>query len=179
MATAGDGQEGERADLLRILDDERHNFLITVRDIDDEQARRKTTVSELTLGGLVKHVAATESSWINRILEPDQDEQFDLQSAMESHVMTDSDTLAGLLERYDAVRQRTESAIKQVSDLDTLVPLPLVPWAPERQWWSARFILLHVIRETAQHAGHADIIRESLDGANTTRQMGADAGMDV
>ncbi len=47
-----------------------------------------------------------------------------------------------------------------------------------RQWWTARRLLLHVLRETSHHSGHADIIRESLDGANTTMQMGADAGME-
>jgi hypothetical protein len=52
------------------------------------------------------------------------------------------------------------------------VPLPEAPWAPGVvNHWSARRILLHLMRETAQHAGHADIIRESLDGASTTAQL--------
>ena len=57
-------------------------------------------------------------------------------------------------------------------DLDRTVPLPEAPWAPGVNHWSARRILLHVLRETAQHAGHADIIRQTLDGANTTSQLG-------
>ncbi|MDX5451676.1 MAG: DinB family protein, partial [Rhodococcus sp. (in: high G+C Gram-positive bacteria)] len=85
--------------------------------------------------------------------------------------------VAGLLERYEAIAKETEAFVAGLEDLDLPVPLPTAPWAPERQWWSARKVLLHIIRETAHHSGHADIIRESLDGANTTRQQGADAGM--
>ncbi|MFE3029860.1 mycothiol transferase, partial [Nocardia tengchongensis] len=50
------------------------------------------------------------------------------------------------------------------------VPTPTAPWAPERVWLSVRYILLHILREIAHHSGHADIIREALDGANTTYQ---------
>ena len=46
-------------------------------------------------------------------------------------------------------------------------PLPKAPWFQPGESWSARQVLLHIIAETAQHAGHADIIRESLDGAKS------------
>jgi len=51
--------------------------------------------------------------------------------------------------------------------LDASQPLPDAPWFEPGARWSARRVFLHVIAETAQHAGHADIIRESLDGAKT------------
>ena len=169
---------GERADILALLADQRHNFLITMRDIDDEQARARTTVSELTLGGLLKHVAQTEQHWVTTILERDETASFDMESAMEQYRMSDGQTVAQLLEEYDEIARATEAAVASLDDLDMLVPLPTAPWAPERQWWPARRVLLHILRETAHHSGHADIIRESLDGANTTMQMGADAGME-
>ncbi|PRZ40514.1 uncharacterized protein DUF664 [Antricoccus suffuscus] len=169
---------GERADLVRMLDDQRHNFLITVRGLNDDQARAKPSASDLTLGGLVSHVMDTERHWIKTIAEPDENAEFDMEGAAEQYIMSDGDTLAVLLERYAEVARATSQFIAQIPDLDVLVPLPTAPWSPQRQWWSARYILLHVIRETAQHAGHADIIRESLDGASTTMQMGADAGME-
>ncbi|WP_305095023.1 DinB family protein [Prescottella sp. R16] len=169
---------GERADLLGLLADQRHNLLITVRGIDDEQARARTTVSELTLGGLIKHVTRTERNWLESIREPDENAEFDMADAAASHAMTGDETIAGLIDDYRKVAAETERTIAALDDLDTLIPLPTAPWAPERQWWTARRVLLHVLRETAQHSGHADIIRESLDGANTTRQMGEDAGME-
>src|SRR2546429_7038805 len=60
---------GERADLLALLAKARHFLRFTTRDITDEQARQRTTVSELTLGGLVKHVTAVERNWQRFIAE--------------------------------------------------------------------------------------------------------------
>jgi hypothetical protein len=60
---------GERADLLASLAKARHFLRFTVRDITEEQARQRTTVSELTLGGLVKHVTAVERNWRTFIVE--------------------------------------------------------------------------------------------------------------
>ncbi|MGX7731419.1 DinB family protein [Rhodococcus sp. 2H158] len=168
---------GERADILDMLAEQRKMFLITLRNLDDEQARTRSTVSDLTLGGLLKHVSTTEQHWIDTIRTLDDTAEFDMESAMEQYYMRDDETVAGLLERYEAIAEQTEAFVAGLADLDLQVPLPTAPWAPERQWWSARKVLLHIIRETAHHSGHADIIRESLDGANTTMQQGTDAGM--
>ena len=64
-STAG----GERADLLAALAKHRHFLCFTTRSLTDEQARQRTTVSELCLGGLIKHVTAVEQGWVNFILE--------------------------------------------------------------------------------------------------------------
>ncbi|MBC2642765.1 MULTISPECIES: DinB family protein [unclassified Rhodococcus (in: high G+C Gram-positive bacteria)] len=169
---------GERADILQILQEQRATLLITVRGIDDAQARQRSTVSDLTLGGLIKHVLHTEKHWVETILEPDENAEFDMEWAMEKYYMRDDETLEGLLAEYAEVARATETAVAGLDDLDVLIPLPTAPWAPERQWWTIRRTLLHIIRETGHHSGHADIIRESLDGGNTTMQMGADAGME-
>jgi uncharacterized damage-inducible protein DinB len=167
----------ERDDILGILAEQRDTVLITVRGMDDEQAARRTTVSALTLGGLIKHLAHTERSWIHVMTKADGEVPpggID----MDQYRMKEGETLAGLLAEYASAAAETETAVAGLSSLDKAVPLPVYPWSPpERVWWSARRVLLHLIRETAQHAGHADIIRESLDGANTTMRMGADAGM--
>ena len=62
-----------------------------------------------------------------------------------------------------------------VDDLDRVVPVPEgTRWAPpDLDGWSVRWILLHLIQETARHAGHADIIRESIDGATAFPLMAA------
>ncbi|MBB6419179.1 hypothetical protein HDC93_004781 [Streptomyces sp. AK010] len=83
--------------------------------------------------------------------------------------MAGSDTLPALLERYESAARAADEAVAGMPDLDVRVPLPRTPWSPPGPGhWSVRRILLHLIKETAQHAGHADIIRETLDGANTT-----------
>jgi hypothetical protein len=72
-----------------------------------------------------------------------------------------------LLDVYEQVAGRTDDLVRTLPDLDLSHPLPEAPWFAPGARWSARRVLLHVIAETAQHAGHADILRESLDGAKT------------
>src|SRR6202020_493263 len=79
--------------------------------------------------------------------------------------MLPGETLAGLLEQYEAVANRTDALVSELSNLDSSPPLPEAPWFEKGARWSARRVLLHIIAETAQHAGHADIIREALDGS--------------
>lgn len=78
--------------------------------------------------------------------------------------------------------QGTREVVGAISDLGRPVPVPKgVPWFPDDlDEWSVRWVLLHLIEETARHAGHADIIRESVDGATSgpliagRRRLGAD-----
>ena len=172
--TTGAAPTGERADLLQALRTARHFLRFTTRGLTDEQARQRTTVSELHLGGLVKHVTATEEQWIRFVEEgpsafPSMSDMSDEAVAAwgEEHVMGAGETLAGLLERYEEVARRTEEVVAGLPDLDVAHPLPEAPWFAPGARWSARRVLAHLLAETAQHAGHADIIRESLDGAKT------------
>jgi len=84
-----------------------------------------------------------------------------------SFQMLAGETLASLLDGYDEVARRTDNLVISLPSLDASWPLPEAPWFEPGARWSARRALLHIIAETAQHAGHADIIRESLDGAKT------------
>ncbi|MFJ4241535.1 DinB family protein [Streptomyces iakyrus] len=158
----------EKTDLLAAFAEQRALLLITLRGLTDEQAARRTTVSELTLGGIVKHLAQGEETW-TQIMTKGDGELPDGMLDMGQYRMAGGDTLPVLLERYARAAHATEEAVAALPNLDVSVPLPKTPWSPpEPQYWSARRILLHLIKETAQHAGHADIIREALDGANTT-----------
>jgi hypothetical protein len=162
---------GERGDLLGTLAMHRSLLRRTVRDLDDEQVARRTTVSELCLGGVIKHVASVEGRWARFIVEgPGAMGPMD-EAAMEGHarsfIMLQGETLAGILKGYEEVAARTAQVVLALEDLGQSQELPPAPWFPPGTRWSARRVLLHIIGETAQHAGHADIIRESLDGAKS------------
>jgi uncharacterized damage-inducible protein DinB len=164
------GLTGERADLVESLGRTRHFLRHAARDLTDEQAAQRTTVSELCLGGLIKHVTLTERQWIRFIAEGPSAMAWDQSSAgdwLSAFRMQPGDTLAGLLGEYAKAADETAALVAGLRDLDATQPLPEAPWFPPGARWSARRVLLHVIAETAQHAGHADIIRESLDGAKS------------
>jgi uncharacterized damage-inducible protein DinB len=158
----------ERADLLESLRRHRAFLRFTVRDLTDEQARQRPTVSALNLAGLIKHVSGTEAGWahfaeggaeaMNRNWGPD---------AFSRHWhLTAGETLAGVLTEYEEVARRTDGLVAEL-DLDADHALPEAPWFEPGARWSARRVFLHIIAETAQHAGHADILRESIDGQKT------------
>jgi hypothetical protein len=158
---------GERADLLQMLDRHRGFLRHTVRDLTDEQAAQRTTVSELCLGGLIKHVASVEARWAAFAeggAEAMRREQVDWEGQFR---MQPGETLAGLLDEYERVAARTNELVRTVPDLDLAHPLPEAPWFEPGASWTVRRVLLHVLAETTQHAGHADILREALDGSKT------------
>lgn len=157
----------ERQDLLETLEKHRGFLRFAARDLTDAQAVEHTTVSALSLGGLIKHVAETEHAWIQFAIGGAEAMAASVDDYENQFNMLPGETLAGLLERYARVARETSEFILSVADLDGDHPLPEAPWFERGARWSARRVLLHVIAETAQHAGHADIIRESLDGART------------
>jgi uncharacterized damage-inducible protein DinB len=172
MTTPATSVPGERADLLAALAKNRYFLRHTLRGLTDEQAAQRTTVSELCLGGLIKHVAATERQWIRFILEGPSamgnwEDEGGVNDWLAGFRVLEGETVAGLLDDYEEIARRTDELVAQLPDLDIAHPLPEAPWFERGARWSARRVLLHVIAETAQHAGHADIIRESLDGAKS------------
>ena len=162
---------GERADLIEALQAHRGFLRHTVQGLTDDQARLTPTVSELSLGGLIKHVAATERTWVDFVLQgpdafPANDEATWAARAAEFTLLPD-ETLAGVLAGYDEVAHRTDELVATLPDLDASHPLPEAPWFPPDARRSARRVFVHVVGETAQHAGHADVIREAIDGQRT------------
>ncbi|MCV2488365.1 DinB family protein [Geodermatophilus sp. YIM 151500] len=163
---------GERADLLEALAAHRQFLRVTVRGLTDEQARRRPTASELTLGGLVKHVARIEAKWVDFLLtgpdvlaapiNPAGYEQW-----ADDFRLLPGETLADVLAEYEAVARRTDELLRTLPDLDAAQPLPQAPWFEPGARRSARRVFVHIVAETAQHAGHADILRETIDGQRT------------
>jgi hypothetical protein len=169
--TTHEAVAGERADLLHALGKQRYFLRYTVRGLTDEQAAQRTTVSELCLGGLIKHVALAEKQWVSFIVSGPS-AMSGAEGANETEWdrgfhMRDGETLAGLLKEYEEVAARTGELVVTLPDLDAGHPLPEAPWFEPGARWSARRVLLHIVAETAQHSGHADVIREALDGSKT------------
>ncbi|HYX97470.1 MAG TPA: DinB family protein [Geodermatophilus sp.] len=163
---------GERADLLEALATQRHFLRFTVQGLTEEHARQRTTASELTLGGLVKHVAHTEATWADFVVQgpgvmagPGDPQQ--MAKWAEEFRMGPDETLESVLAHYEEVARRTDELVRTLPDLDASQPLPEAPWFAPGATRSARRVFLHIVAETAQHAGHADILRESLDGQKT------------
>ncbi|WP_306319539.1 MULTISPECIES: DinB family protein [unclassified Streptomyces] len=165
---------GERADLLAALAKQRHFLTFPTRDLTDDQARQHTTASELCLGGLIKHVTEVERGWAGFILKgpaamPDFTAmtEDDWAARERTFQLGPDETLAGVLAAYEETARATDELVATVADLDHKWPLPKAPWNEPGAEWSIRQVLIHIVAETAQHSGHADIIRESLDGSKS------------
>jgi uncharacterized damage-inducible protein DinB len=161
----------ERDDLVETLDAHRGFLRHTVRNLTEEQARRRTTVSELSLAGVLKHVTAVERQWRDFIVDGPEAMGAASDDAIELYLATfkvlEEETLEVLLRRYEDVARDTDKLVRSLPSLDDSQPLPPAPWFEPGSRRTARRTFLHIIAETAQHAGHADIIRESLDGQKT------------
>lgn len=182
---ASPAPDAERNDLLAALATARAALLRSVEGIDDAQAGETPTVSTLCLGGLVKHVTAMEENWLNFVAQGPSAMDYTLPEGVTwddivagaAHTypqwmidhekgfrMQPGETLAGAVRAYEEAAARTEKVILAVPDLSAAHPLPEAPWEEPGGEWSVRRVLTHMIIETAQHAGHADILRETLDG---------------
>jgi uncharacterized damage-inducible protein DinB len=177
----------ERSALRDYLAYHQSAFFAVAHGLTDNQARAKPTVSALSIGGLIKHVTGMQRTWMARVAAapdapPPDPRPFD-QVAKEygdQHVMRPDETLAGLLNAFEAENARSLQ-FADTADLDAKVPVPHdIPWFPKNlEAWSVRWVILHVINELARHAGHADIIRESIDGATMYELIAAREGWTI
>jgi uncharacterized damage-inducible protein DinB len=167
MPGFADYSPDEREQLLAYLETQRAVLRLTAYGLADTEARLAPTASSLSVGGVIKHVTHTERHWmeiVTRRVAP-----FGPDSALayeEGFRLSETETLQDVLDEYAVVAGDTNSVVRSLS-LDHPVPVPSeVPWFPKDLGaWSLRWVLLHLIEETARHAGHADIVRESIDGA--------------
>jgi uncharacterized damage-inducible protein DinB len=174
----------ERSALREYLAYHQSAFFAVSYGLTDEQARSTPTVSALSIGGLVKHATGMQRTWMARVAaapgappkDPRPFEQISREFA-DQHVMRPDETLAGLLDAFKA-QNATTLRLVESADLDAAVPVPRdIPWFPKDQRaWSVRWVILHVINELARHAGHADIIRETIDGATMYELIAAREG---
>jgi len=163
----------ERSALREYLAYHQSAFFAVAYGLSDEQARMTPTVSELSIGGLVKHAAEMQRNWMARVAAapdapPRDPRPFDqiAKNFADQHTMRADETLDGLLKTLEAENANSLHLV-ETADLDAKVPVPQdIPWFPKDiKDWSVRWVILHVINELTRHSGHADIIRESIDGA--------------
>lgn len=171
---------GELDGLLAFLDHQREAVRYACFGLTDEQARVVPAASPLSLGGLVKHLAWGELTWTARIegrpVPGDDDPAVAMTQYMGTFQLTAGETLAGALAGYQAAAEQTDRVARANTDLDRKVALPAAPWGPDPDRCTVRWVLLHLIEETARHAGHADLLREALDGGLSGPLMAAAEG---
>ena len=140
----------EKATQLAFLNYLRDVLIRKVSGLPDEAARRAGTDSGTNLLGLIKHLAGAEQLWFRwAFLGEDPFPELGM-------TPTDEDTVENLLAAYRSAIARANEIIENCDDLDRL---------SARENCSMRWILAHMIEETARHAGHADSLREQLDGS--------------
>lgn len=161
--------EAERVDerevLLDLLDNQRCGLRGAVAGLSDEQLGALPSASAMSLGGLLKHVVTGEHRAIGIRVGGLPDPGDPVAEWTAGWQLADDETGASLLARYAEVAAQTARIVRERA-IDDPVDLPesVRRWMPLGMVSDVRGVLLHSIEETARHAGHADIIRESLDG---------------
>ncbi|KXP00138.1 DinB family protein [Tsukamurella pseudospumae] len=162
----------ERTDILSLLAEKRHFLRFTAQNLTDEQANTRSTVSELTIGGLIKHVTQVEQGWqqfargerhVMADIDWENPADGQIESFQDGFRLVEGETLESALADYERTGAVTDEMVRTL-DLDAAYELPEAPWQPPGVFWSVRRVFLHIAAETAQHTGHADIIRETIDG---------------
>ena len=162
MSGAEASPESERAGLIDFLDYQREALIKKLDSVSDHDARRAPTASSLSLLSLVKHSAIWERRWFQVIVAgrsfPGEWPEVRTEEPDETFQLTDEDNVKTVLAYYREQIAASQQILGNF-DLDTSCA-----W-PEMAEQNLRWVALHMIEETARHAGHADIIRETIDGS--------------
>ena len=148
----------EREMLLAFLDKYRETVLVKLDGLNREQLSRRLLPSRTTLLGLVKHLTLVEDWWLGCVLAGGAEPEEDPDDPDSEWLITDADDPEQVVAAYRAACARSNQIARGVPSLDVHGP------GPNRPEKSARWILVHMVDETARHAGHADILRELIDG---------------
>jgi hypothetical protein len=155
MPVAFEGPPDEASGLSMFLEEQRAALLRNLDGLTDEQATSHPTPSSFCMLTLVKHVAYVERRWfqleiarreIDGLWPPPDEREMEVEPG---------DTVASVRAFYEAIIEENREILAGVDDLDSLSAIGL-----NRRW-----VLLHIIEEVARHAGHADLIRETIDGS--------------
>jgi uncharacterized damage-inducible protein DinB len=162
---------GELETLLGYLDFQRATLEWKTRGLNDEQLRRTTAASSMTLGGLLMHLAYVEDHWFTGVMH--DRERMPPWSLVDWNATPDWEWEAAHTLTADAMRaqwsasvERSRAALDEVLQHDVADPLSALAKraSPSGERPSLRWILVHMIEEYARHNGHADLLREAVDG---------------
>lgn len=170
----------EREQLLRLLEDQRRAVRNAVRGLSEAQARSTPSASQLSISAVIKHLVQGERTWTvvrmaGRDVETDPQGEW-----MAGFQVAAEETVPVLLTRLAGVAHATEEIVRAEPDLDRIVRIPAETrrWLPTDVEFTVRWVLLHLVEEAARHAGHADIIRESIDGKGAWQLEAEAQGID-
>jgi predicted enzyme related to lactoylglutathione lyase/uncharacterized damage-inducible protein DinB len=154
-------------------------FRALLHGLSPRQAALAPSASSLSIGGLVKHVTGVQRGWLAGAeaapeLPPPSG---GTEEYLDGFTFRETDSLDDLLAAYDEVCAAVLDAVRRL-DLDTPVPVPDAPWFPKDvAAWSVRWVWWHLVEELTRHAGHGDIVRETLDGATMYSLVAARDGL--
>jgi uncharacterized damage-inducible protein DinB len=159
----------EAETLLAFLDYHRATFRAKVAGVDAAGLAATVGPSTMTLGGMMKHLTLVETSWISRVLlggelgEPWASVDWDGDPDWEWRTGS-TEPADELFAAYDAAVALASRQVTDVLAQDGLDAVSVRPSRTEGTPFSLRWILLHLLEEYARHNGHADLLRESVDG---------------
>lgn len=143
--------------LLGFLEWQRHGVRAALAGLTDAQARSRPVPSTtLSLGGILKHLVGVERSWVRTDVLRGPEEPSE---RSDDFTLREDETVREYLDKWADEAAHTEKVLRSGLDLHQSVPDP--GGAPDN---NVRWVMLHLIEETARHAGHADILREAIDG---------------
>jgi predicted enzyme related to lactoylglutathione lyase/uncharacterized damage-inducible protein DinB len=157
-------------------------FRVLLHGLTPRQAAIAPSASSLSVGGLVKHVTAVQRGWLASAeaapaRAADSERSEGVEDYLEGFTFRETDSLDDLLAAYDEVSAAVLDGVRRL-DLDAPVPVPDAPWFPKDVGaWSVRWVWWHLMGELSRHAGHGDIVRETVDGATTYPLVAAREGL--
>ncbi|SDF90159.1 DinB family protein [Pseudonocardia oroxyli] len=167
--------------LVNYVDEQLTALRAAAFGLTEEQARATPCRSTLSVGGLVKHAAWCIRGALTRLATEVTEQPFDAAAFAEfndSFVVRDDETVADTLEEFDRLRAELLAAIAK-SDPSAVTVAPPAPWHGilDARPIHTRYYLVHLVEEWARHAGHADILREQIDGVSVPTLALTLAGM--
>lgn len=168
--------------ILTFLAQAQDAFRVLVHGLTPQQASHSPSASSLSVGGLVKHVTGVQRGWLaSAEAAPSFPTATDRSDAVEDYLegftFRETDSIPDLLAAFDEVSVAVLDGVRRL-DLDTAVPVPDAPWFPDDvEAWSVRWVWWHLVEELNRHAGHGDIVRETVDGATMFALVAARDGL--